>query len=136
VSPDRALLLFDGDCAFCDRQVAMILRHDRRQTLQFAPLHGGTAEGVRARHPELHTLDSLVWVDDLGGADERVRIRSDAVLAVLAYLGGLWRLGLVGAIIPVGWRDRWYDLVARHRHQLDGPRCLVLTQDQAARFLP
>lgn len=136
MSPGRPLLMFDGECAFCDRQVAMILRHDRRTTLQFAPLQGGTAAGVRARHPEIQSLDSMVWVDDPGGADERVRIRSDAVLALVAYLGGLWRLGLGSAIIPVGWRDRWYDVVARHRHRLDGPRCLVLTQDQAARFLP
>lgn len=130
------IVLYDGDCGFCARQVGFLLRHDRRGALRFAPLGGPTARGVRARHPELVGVDSMVWVDRAGHPDERVRIRSDAALAVIAYLGGLWRVGLVGAIIPVSWRDRWYDVVARHRHRLNGSRCLVPMLDQAARFLP
>ena len=129
------LLLYDADCGFCARQVQFLLRHDRRGTLRFAPLGGVTARGVLARHPELAAVDSLVWVADAGGPGERVRVRSDAVLAAAAYLGGLWRLGRAGAIIPVGWRDALYDSVARHRHQLESSECLVPTQDQAARFL-
>ncbi|HEU5358149.1 MAG TPA: DUF393 domain-containing protein, partial [Gemmatimonadales bacterium] len=89
---DLPLLLYDGDCGFCARQVRFLLRHDRRKALRFAPLGGPTARGVLERHPELAGVDSLMWVDDLGGAQERVRVRSEAVLAVAAYLGGLWRL--------------------------------------------
>ncbi|HEU5358273.1 MAG TPA: DCC1-like thiol-disulfide oxidoreductase family protein, partial [Gemmatimonadales bacterium] len=62
-------------------------------------------------------------------------VRSDAVLATAAYLGGLWRLAAAGAIIPAGWRDAMYDVVARHRHRLGGRRCAVPTQDAVARFL-
>ncbi|MGB7211453.1 MAG: DCC1-like thiol-disulfide oxidoreductase family protein [Gemmatimonadales bacterium] len=129
------VLLYDGACGFCARQVQFILRHDRQRSLCFAPLEGVTARQVLARHPELNGVDSLVWVDDLGRAGERVRIRSDAVLAIASYLGGLWRLGLAGAIIPVGWRDTLYDVVARHRHRLGGRACVVPSADEAPRFL-
>lgn len=130
------LLLYDADCGFCARQVQFLLRHDRRGTLRFAPLGGVTARNLITRHPHLATCASVVWVDDAGGPGERVRIRSEAVLAVADHFGGLWRLGRAGAIIPVGWRDALYDGVARHRHRLGSGECLVPTQDQAARFLP
>ncbi|HET7025293.1 MAG TPA: DCC1-like thiol-disulfide oxidoreductase family protein [Gemmatimonadales bacterium] len=129
------LLLYDGACGFCARQVQFILRHDRRRVLSFAPLEGVTAPGIIARHPELKGVDSLVWVDEPGGTDERARVRSGAVLAIASYLGGVWRLGLVLAIIPGGWRDGLYDVVARHRHRLAGSDCIVPMPDEADRFL-
>ncbi|MGH7734207.1 MAG: thiol-disulfide oxidoreductase DCC family protein [Gemmatimonadales bacterium] len=129
------LVLYDGECGFCAGQVQFILRHDRRRVLCFAPLEGVTARGILMRHPELAGVDSLVWVEHPGGSGERVRIRSAAVLAISSYLGGLWRLGRVGAIIPLGWRDALYDVVARHRHRLAGVACVVPTPDEAARFL-
>lgn len=130
------LVLYDAACGFCARQVQFLLRHDQPGTLRFAPLNGLTALALATRHPQLATSSSMVWVDDPGGPGERVRIRSEAVLAVAAHLGGLWRLGRVGAIIPVGWRDAIYDGVARHRHRLGSRDCIAPTQDQAARFLP
>ncbi|MFI5236282.1 MAG: thiol-disulfide oxidoreductase DCC family protein [Gemmatimonadales bacterium] len=130
------LLLYDGDCGFCAGQIQFLLRYDRAQTLRFAPLAGSTAADVLARHPELRGVDSVVWLDDPGGSGEAAAVRSRAVLRAAEYLGGLWRLGALGYIIPGGWRDSLYDLVARHRHQLNGERCVIPTQDQLARFLP
>ena len=130
------LLLYDGACGFCARQVQFILRHERTETLRFAPLAGPTAGVILARHPEFRGVDSLIWVDDPGGATEAAAVRSRAVFRVVAHLGGLWRVVALGYIIPGGWRDALYDLVARHRHQLGGERCVIPTQEQLARFLP
>lgn len=131
----RPLLLYDGSCGFCAARVQFLLRHDRRRTLRFAPLAGSTAAGVFARHPELAGSDSLVWVEQGGGA-ERVSIRSAAALRAAAYLGGLWRLARAGYIIPRTWRDAAYDLIARHRHRLGGEQCLVPGAREQERFLP
>ena len=129
------LLLYDGTCGFCAARVQFLLRHDRRRTLRFAPLGGATAQGVFQRHPSLAGTDSLVWVE-MSGADERVAIRSAAALSAAAYLGGLWRAALAAYIIPGPWRDRVYDLIARHRHRLGGIECLVPGPADAERFLP
>jgi predicted DCC family thiol-disulfide oxidoreductase YuxK len=69
---------------------------------------------------------------------EHVRVRSDAALAIAAYLAGPWRpLAAVARVVPRPLRDRTYDLIARHRHRIlrDRSVCLVPTDQQRARFL-
>lgn len=73
----------------------------------------------------------MVWRDG-----ERTLVRSEAVIAAAKYLGGGWAL-LAGALalLPVGFRDRLYRLVASHRHRLGGPACVIPTPEQRTRFL-
>lgn len=141
----EALLLYDGQCGFCASSVQWILRNDRQGTLRFAPLQGETARPILAAHPELATVDSVVWVEGVGEAREAlearevVRVRSEAALAVARYLGGGWSVAArLAALIPRPLRDRGYDLIARHRHKLtrNGPECLVPTVEEKSRFLP
>lgn len=141
----RPLLLYDGTCGFCAASVQWVLARDRVGTLRFAPLQGETARPILARHPELAGVDSVVWVEgreqalETLKALERVRVRSDAALAVGRYLGGFWGVAArIAAPVPRALRDRVYDLIARHRHKLtrNGPECLVPTAEERGRFLP
>jgi predicted DCC family thiol-disulfide oxidoreductase YuxK len=131
------VLLFDGTCGFCAASVQMVLRHDRRGVLRFAPLQGTYASALRSRHPELSDVDSMIWVDPAGEEGEHVFVRSAAALRVARYLGGMWRLALIAGILPRGLRDAAYALVARHRHHLRAaaPVCLVPGPEVRARFL-
>jgi predicted DCC family thiol-disulfide oxidoreductase YuxK len=134
----KPVLLYDGSCGFCAESVQLVLRHDRRGTLQFAALDGTFGREVLARHPELGQVDSVVWYDPGDGrSSDRLLTRSAAALRVARYLGGPWRFASVAALVPRFLRDALYDLVARHRHSLvpGGPQCLVPTPDQRARFL-
>ena len=137
-SPRLAVLLYDGACGFCASSVQWVLRRDRRGTLRFAALQGETARPILARHPELAGVDSVVWVEDVGGAGERVQVRSSAGIAVGWYLGGIWAtLATIAVGIPRGVRDWVYDLIARHRHTLiSDPACLLPTPAERDRFLP
>jgi predicted DCC family thiol-disulfide oxidoreductase YuxK len=140
MSEQSALLLFDGTCGFCAESVQFVLsREKRRQTLRFASLQGEPGAEVRARHPELERVDSVIWVEPSeGGQPERVFVRSAAVLRVLRYLGGVWTvLAWLAVIVPAFVRDAVYDWVARHRHQLirRGKACLLPTPEQKARFV-
>jgi predicted DCC family thiol-disulfide oxidoreductase YuxK len=131
------VLLYDGTCAFCAESVQTVLRYDRRGTLKFAPLHGVFSASVRARHPELGSIDSMVWVEPAPGGSQRVFVRSAAALRVARYLGGIWRVALLGRLLPEEVRDALYDFVARHRHRLARPQesCLVVPPEQSDRFL-
>jgi predicted DCC family thiol-disulfide oxidoreductase YuxK len=140
VSDNAALLLYDGTCGFCAESVQFVLRHDRRrQTLRFSSLQGPTAAEIRARHPELDSVDSVIWFEPADGTHpETLLTKSSAALRVLRYLGGVWRpLGALAAIVPRAIRDAIYDLVARHRHRLirGGPACVVPTPEERNRFL-
>ena len=126
------MLLFDGTCGFCARSVRFVLAHDRRGALRFGPLQGDFARTLTDAHPELLDVDSVVWFDGSG-----VRMRGDAALAVLDYLGGGWRvLSGLGHLVPRRLRDALYDAIARRRFRLAARACLLPTPDERARFLP
>jgi predicted DCC family thiol-disulfide oxidoreductase YuxK len=136
---DGALLLYDGTCGFCAQSVQFVLRHEgANRTLRFASLQSPTGTEIRARHPELEGVDSVIWYEP-GASKDVVLVRSRAVLRTLRYLGGIWSaLGTLGAIVPRFIRDGVYDFVARHRHKLvrGGDVCVLPSPEQRSRFLP
>jgi predicted DCC family thiol-disulfide oxidoreductase YuxK len=135
---DTPILLYDGECGLCAGSVQFILRHEpahRRESLRFAPLQSALGRQVRARHPELAQVDSVVWFEPSAG-DGRVRYHSAAGLAVLRHLGGFWgMLGALGWLVPRPLRDAVYRAIARRRFDLVAPACLLPTAEQRARFL-
>ncbi|HET7602197.1 MAG TPA: DUF393 domain-containing protein [Gemmatimonadales bacterium] len=133
------LLFYDDSCGLCARSVQWVLSHEGAdRSLRFAPLQGRLAQraldpGARSELP-----DSVVWLEPgADGVPPRLQLKSDAVLRVWQYVGGIWRLAAyVARIVPRPLRDKLYDLVARHRHRLSsGPACVVPTAEQRARFL-
>ena len=132
------LLLYDGVCGLCAASVQFILRHERTHTLHFAPLQGETAAQLRARHPGLAGVDSMVWVEGFGETSpERVDVRADAVLRAADYIGGPWALAAVGRVVPARLRNALYDFVARHRHSMFAApaECYLPPPETRARFL-
>lgn len=112
---------FDGECLLCSRGIRFIAERDRAEIVRFKPLEGATV-------PDSMRVET-------GG---RVLDRSDAVLAVLDALGGRWRLlALAGRMIPRGWRDAPYRLVARNRYRWfgKGGSCALPSEAVKARML-
>ncbi len=131
------VLLYDGSCGFCSRTVQFILRHDHKKFLMFAALEGRFGTDFRRERAELEDLDSMIWIET---EDNRVPVRYDvrstAALRVARYLGGLWRLALVGWLVPRVARDWVYDRVASHRHLIPGgTECLARDSETRTRFL-
>jgi predicted DCC family thiol-disulfide oxidoreductase YuxK len=131
-----AVLLYDGTCGICNGTVQFIMRNDRRGSLHFAALESPFGLAMRRRHPELATVDSVVWIDTTDGP-ERVLIRSDAALRVTSYLGIPWSWAAIARVIPRAWRDAAYDAFARRRYGWFGRAvsCPIPTAEQRRRFL-
>jgi predicted DCC family thiol-disulfide oxidoreductase YuxK len=135
---EQAILLYDGTCGFCDGAVQFILRVDRRGEMRFAALESDFGAAVRQRHPELAGVDSVVYVENPGNANERVTVRSEAALRVAGYLGGPWRvLGAVARGIPAPVRDGLYDRFAAIRYRVFGrvDSCALPAPEVRARFI-
>lgn len=136
--PPPSWVLFDGYCGLCDGAVRWLLRHDRRGALLYGPLDGRAAGQVRARHPDLPSADeTIVLVEAPGTGHERIRLRSDAALAILQHLGGAWRCAAVLRIVPRPLRDAVYRAVARRRTRWFGrlDACRIPTPEERGRFL-
>ena len=131
------VLLYDGVCGFCNPAVQTILRYDRQGTLHFAALDSDFARVIMQRHPELQPVDSVVFVDNPGQSAERVAIRSAAVLRVVQYLGGPWKLLTAARVVPGPLLNWFYDRFAGMRYRVFGKydTCPLPAPEVRARFL-
>lgn len=130
-------LLYDGMCGFCNRTVRFVLARDRGGAMRFAPLQGPVARALLAAHPELAAVDSLVVVVAGGGRPDRIAVRSEAVLAVAEYLGGVWTAAGLLRLVPRPARDWAYDRFARVRYRWFGryDACPMPPPEARGRFL-
>jgi len=112
-SPD--LLFFDGDCGLCHGLVGFVAR--RNPVCRFAPLGGATFLRRIPAGDRYGLPDSVILLQG-----DRVLLRSEAVLRLLASLGPGWRLlAALGRMVPRAWRDRLYNGVARLRRRFGRP---------------
>ncbi len=134
MSVENNIVFFDGECGFCDTTIRWIMAIDKRKTIRYAPLQGETA--ARLLPQELRqeeNLKTLVYLDPQNGR----YLKSNAVIEILRQVGGLWKMGKIGKILPTGWRDWFYDRIAERRRSLiSKDACPLPTPEQKARLLP
>ena len=109
----QAIILFDGDCAFCNGWVNWIRKRDERDLFTYAPLASEEGQRLRAMHAIPASTDSVVLVE-AGHAF----LKSNAAGRILRSLPGYRLAGTMLLWVPRVLRDPVYDLVARNRHRL------------------
>lgn len=121
-NPTNPILLYDGVCGLCNRLVQFVLRRDQRGQFCFAALQGDFGRRIlERRHANVDALDTFYLVLDCGQPTERLAARSDAVVAMLRLLGGLWGcFGLVLRMLPRWFRDWGYQRIAKSRYRIFG----------------
>jgi len=117
---ERATLLFDGVCNFCNGAVRFIAANDPAGRFAFLPLQSPRARALLGRDDRVFARaagapETVVLLD--GG---RRYERSDAALHVALYLRFPWPLAFAAVLIPRAWRDAAYDLIARNRYLIFG----------------
>jgi predicted DCC family thiol-disulfide oxidoreductase YuxK len=126
------MLVFDQECAFCNRAVRFVLTHERRTDLLFVPRDSVLGLSLRAQY-NLQRVESMLWIS--GG---QAFIEWDAVAHVAAYVGGPYaHLASIANLLPRPLLTGGYRVVARLRKRLVRPprHCLPLTPAQQQRFL-
>lgn len=108
-----SVIVFDGDCLFCQRSVRFIHRHDRATAFRFASRQTPVGARLLAEVGIGLAPNSMVLIDDQGAW-----LRSDAVLRIAARLGPPWSAARVFLRVPRGLRDALYRVVAAIRHRL------------------
>jgi len=135
----HSLILFDGECAMCNRSMRALLRADTQGVLRCAPLSGTTASEVFSRHPHLHeNMGTMVLIEGFGSSREKVSLRSSAVLRAACHLPG-WRLAArLALLVPTPIRDGFYRFVARNRFRWFGKvdNCSLIPPERRHQLLP
>ncbi len=110
----KAILFYDGTCAFCNAIVRFVIVRDRNDLLTFSPLQGET---IKEKNIDIVDLDSIILYTQNG----ETLYKSDASIALFQRLGGLWFImAKISKFIPKVLRDAVYDLIAKIRYKLAG----------------
>ena len=84
-----------------------------------------------------HDLNTVYLVKNYERSDEALLARSDAILYMLMQLGGIWSLAGIGRVLPRGFRDAVYKVVARNRYRVFGKHetCMLPDPKHRHKFL-
>lgn len=127
----NAVVYFDGVCGLCNGFIDFVMSVDKNGIFKFSPLQSDYAKANLS--PEF-TSDLKTIVVQING---QTFSKSSAVIAVLSELGGIWKIALLGKILPIFIANKAYDLVAKNRYNLFGKKetCRLPTPEERAKFI-
>ena len=126
------IILFDGQCVFCDHSVQFILKRDVNEVFQFASLQSEIGQQLLKQYNVDPTMDSIVVI-----YRDKVYIQSDAAIVIAQQFKGMWKFLVVVKVLPKWLRDKVYALIAKNRYRLFGEMetCRIPTKEERSRFL-
>ena len=125
----KVFVVMDENCLLCARGARWIARNDRRDVFRIVPA-GSSLGASLLRRQGLEALDPESWLlIDAIGAHQSL----DALMRAGLHLGGAWQALTLLRLLPRGWRDRLYHLVARNRYRLFGTADMCRMSDPAIR---
>lgn len=130
---EPAIILYDGECSFCDGSVQFILDHDPTGKFRFAASQSeaGRELLVRAGLPA-EGVGSIVLLED-----GEVYTKTTASLRIARKLRGLSPLAYPLILVPRAVRDFFYNVFAANRYRWYGrlEQCRVPSPEERDRFL-
>ena len=126
------IILFDGQCVFCDHSVQFILKRDVDEVFQFASLQSDIGQQLLKQYNVDSSMDSIVVI-----YMNKLYTQSDAAIVIAQQFKGLWKLLTVVKFIPKWLRDKMYVVIAKNRYRLFGEMdtCRIPTEEEKRRFL-
>lgn len=127
----KHIVLFDGDCNFCNYWVKFILKRDKKDSFRFASLQSEVGKEMLAKNGLEFDLSTVVLL-----TENKVYTKSGAALKIGQLLGSVYGLSVLFWIIPKLIRDYFYDVIAKNRKQfLKEETCVIPTVDMKNKFL-
>ena len=131
ISPEiqsQPTLFYDGVCNLCHFSVQWIIKRDQRKIFRYENLQSEAGQNIiKQIAPSMLSSDSVILV-----MDEQIFLYSDASLAVLKKLGGIYTLfGNVGFLLPLSFRNTIYRFIAKNRYKWFGKKThCILPQNE------
>jgi len=126
------VILFDGECNFCDKSVQFILKRDPKGLFMFASLQSNIGKELLTQYNVPSGIDSFVLIEG-----NNYYLKSSAALRVCKNLKGGWKIPYFLLVIPKPLRDFIYEIVAKNRYKWFGTKksCMLPSQEERKRFL-
>ncbi|RYY98108.1 MAG: thiol-disulfide oxidoreductase DCC family protein [Chitinophagaceae bacterium] len=130
---EHPVVLFDGECNYCNSMVNLVIRLDKEARIRFAALQSAAGQRLLREHglPGEGHQSFLLF------EGRNVYDRSTAALRIVRYLPWYLQEARLFWIVPRPFRNAIYDFISRNRYKWFGRRnaCMVPTPEVKARFL-
>jgi predicted DCC family thiol-disulfide oxidoreductase YuxK len=128
----QPILLFDGECGFCNKSLQFFLKHEKSKSMHFAPLQSEVGKEVRNYFEIDKKIDSVILIKDYSAY-----IKSCAALRLTLYMKGFWPLMMVFLVVPPFLRNMVYDAMAKRRMKIAGrvESCSLIPAEDKVRIL-
>ena len=134
LNTEYSIVLYDGECGFCDQFVHFIIERDPRSRFHFASLQSKFAHVVLKDHGILlqTNLNTMYLIKN-----GIVYTKSTAALQIVRQLDSTWSFLYVFLLIPRSVRDVIYTIVGKYRHRrvLKRNTCKIITPGLEKRFM-
>ena len=126
------IILFDGECNFCDKSVQFIMARDKNARFSFTSLQSEIGKQLLVQYDAPEDLDSFVLIEN-----GRFYTQSSAALRVCKSLDGAWKFLVAFLIVPKPVRNFFYTILAKNRYKWFGKKdqCMLPSKEQRKRFL-
>ena len=126
-SRSQKIVFYDGECGFCNRSVAFVLKNDKTKTIHFASIQSGFSKELFLKNnwksPDLSTFYFL--------ENGQLFDKSTAAIKVSKYFSFPYSILRAMIVVPKVFRDFVYNFIAKRRHKISKGFCVLpLNQDQ------
>ncbi|RRO17119.1 thiol-disulfide oxidoreductase DCC family protein [Flavobacteriaceae bacterium 14752] len=131
---DKHIILFDGICNFCNDSVRFIMKRDKKDLYRYASLQSELGQKLtQERNINTDEVDSIILIQP----SEAYYIKSDAALEIAKNMSGLYPVLSIFLVLPRGFRDFFYDLIAKNRYKWFGKKeiCPMPLPEEQDKFL-
>lgn len=110
------IIIFDGDCAFCNRSVLFIRKHNKKDSFLFCPGQSEVAQKlIKDYNIVISPDESLIYLKR-----GKTHYFSSAPLEIAKELDHFWAMLSIFLVIPKFIRDKVYIFIAKNRKSILG----------------
>lgn len=147
---NKKIILFDGVCNLCNSSINWIIDKDTEKIFSFASLQSKFAKNI-VNEKKYSLYENHNWVllneehkkifEELYSVilieDEKIYLRSEAILRIANHLKGFSTLTKVGSAIPNSISDYLYSFIAKNRYNWFGKMevCRIPNVELQNRFI-
>ncbi len=124
----RKIVFYDGSCPFCNKTVKLILENNKGQNIYFSSLQSEFSKDFFGEYRI--DLSTFYFYDDF-----QLYSKSKAALRLSRYLSRPYSFMRIFALVPVCFRDKVYDFIAKKRNNILKEYCFNPSDEVKKRFI-
>jgi predicted DCC family thiol-disulfide oxidoreductase YuxK len=110
--PENSQIIYDGHCKLCNQAVRFLKAGTKESGMAFFSAESQDSQSLLQQHhiPANLTDKTVILIEN-----QKIYIKSAAMIKALQNKGSCWKLAGLLRIVPAFIRDAMYDFIARNR---------------------